>query len=155
MTPERHMTRSQEHRSYRYAVQASLETFYGKSKPEAVRLVNDWWKRLKEVSATDSDLFLHAEPIDTAAGLADKAVVTITAKNQATYHRVLDDSRDAASTPTHKGLKHPKTEAERRKQLVHVIATSNSSAVRGLAAKALAKKAKDKKVAEKQQVVFG
>ena len=82
------MTREQQ--SYIEAVEASLEAFYGKSKIEAKRLVNEWWKRLSESKAVESGLFLHAEPINTAAGIAGVCVVQVTSENREAYHRILN-----------------------------------------------------------------
>ncbi len=94
MTPV--MTRAQERRLYRIAVQASLEAFYGKSKQEATRLVRDWWTRLASGDSLDSDLLLHAEPMNTAAGLAQARVIPITSENRDRYHQILNRSRDVA-----------------------------------------------------------
>jgi hypothetical protein len=98
MTPAIQITRAQELRFYRAAVQASLEQFYEKTRPEASRLVRAWWKRLSESGTLKSDLFLHAEPMNTAAGIADVRVIPVTSKNREAYHRILDQSRDLALT---------------------------------------------------------
>jgi hypothetical protein len=94
MTLANKMTSVQERRFYREAVQASLQEFYGKSETEAKKLIGDWWKRLSGSKAFESGLFMHAEPINTAAGLADSKAVGITAKNREAYHRILEVSRD-------------------------------------------------------------
>jgi hypothetical protein len=94
MTLKANATKAQERRWYRYAVQLSLEQFYGKSGPEASRLVRGWWKRLSESGSLDSDLFLHAEPLNTAAGIAQMKAIAITDSNRGAYHRLLDRSRD-------------------------------------------------------------
>jgi hypothetical protein len=94
MTPARHMTRTQEKRIYRSSVQASLETFYAKSKQDATKLVRDWWNRLSLTQAFDSGIFLHAGPMNTAAGIAGVRAIAITGDNRALYHRILDESCD-------------------------------------------------------------
>jgi nucleoid DNA-binding protein len=94
VTPTTQMTKSQELRFYRNAVRVSLEQFYGKSRPEASRLVRDWWRRLSQSGAFHSELFLHAEPINTAAGIAEVRAIPITAKNRDAYHLILNQSRD-------------------------------------------------------------
>ena len=96
MTQKPEMTKTQERRSYRHAVQLSLEQFYGKSSFEAARLVREWWKRLSESGCLDSDLFLHAEALNTAAGIAQARAIPVTESNREAYHRILDRSRDLA-----------------------------------------------------------
>jgi hypothetical protein len=123
MTPAIQITRAQELRFYRAAVQASLEQFYEKTRPEANRLVRAWWKRLSESGTLKSDLFLHDEPMNTAAGIADVRVIPITSKNRETYHRILDQSRDLALAQARAKRKErePQTKSpEGQKQLVHV-----------------------------------
>lgn len=71
MTRTPQMTNAQERRFYREAVQASLEQFYGKSHIEARKLVREWWGRLSETGVSDFGLFMHSEPINTAAGIAE------------------------------------------------------------------------------------
>jgi hypothetical protein len=88
------MTNAQERKFYREAVQASLQEFYGKSEAESKRLVRDWWKRLSATRAFESGLFMHSEPINTAARIANVRVVPITSKNREFYHRILEHSRD-------------------------------------------------------------
>ncbi len=104
MTLATQLTRTQEREFYRNAVLASLEQFYGKSKPEASKLVRDWWKRLAHSGAFASGLYLHSEPMNTAAGIAQAKVVPVTSKNRGAYHRILDESRDLA-------LAHPRPKA--------------------------------------------
>lgn len=119
MTP----TRAQERRFYRYAVQACLEQFYEKSKPEATRLVRAWWKRLSEYGVLNSDLFLHAEAMNSAGEIAEMSVIPITSRNREAYHRLLEESRDrvlaqAKPQAAHKVREPKKQDAERQKQLV-------------------------------------
>jgi hypothetical protein len=125
MTPAIQITRAQELRFYRTAVQASLEQFYEKTRPEAARLVRAWWKRLSESGTLKSDLFLHDEPMNTAAGIADVRVIAITSKNREAYHRILNQSRDLVLTHAKpkakpKQLEPKTTTSEPQKQLVHV-----------------------------------
>ena len=123
MTPVLHMTKTQEKRSYRIAVQASLETFYGRSKPEAMRLVREWWTRLKGTRAFESGIFLHAEPVVTAASIAGVGAIAITGQNRAVYHRILDESRDLAlskSAPLLSAAQRKRVETEKQKKLLHV-----------------------------------
>ena len=160
MTPITQMTRAQEQRFYRHAVQASLEQFYRIAKPEASRLVRNWWKRLSESGALNSELFLHSEPINTAAGIAEMSVIPITSRNRETYHRILDQSRDlvlaqAKPKPTHQEHEPQKRAAQQLEPLVHFATSSTSNVVRGgVSVKALAKKVKARKTTTKQQVAF-
>jgi hypothetical protein len=154
MTPTIRMTRTQERRAYRNAVQASLEHFYGKSRSEASRLVRDWWSRLSRSGSLDSGLFLHPEAINTAAGIAEVRAIPITSKNREAYHRILDQSCDLVLAQSKSKaaveLEPKRKDAERQKQLIHFAASSTSGVIG-----ALAKKAKDKKTTERQQLVFG
>ena len=157
MTPK--MTKTQEQRVYRTAVQASLETFYGKSAPEATRLVRDWWKRLASNDSFDSDLLLHAEPMNTAAGLAKASVVPITSENRDRYHRVLNRSRDVALSQGKFAGRHRdfsgSLDSKTHSELVHLATASESSVMKRAATTVLAKKIKSKKTDEKHQVAFG
>lgn len=155
MTPAPQMTRTQEQRSYRNAVQASLEAFYGRSKAEAACLVDHWWKRLKKAGGTRSGLFLHSEPLNTAAGIADMHEVVMTPKNRETYHRILDESRDATKTSASHVIGTPtSTDSERRKHIIHVVAKPKSNTVGRQAARTLAKKNSQKKAEQKRQTAF-
>lgn len=145
MTPTTQTTKSQERTIYRKAVQASLETFYGKSKPEAKRLVKGWWNRLSESDAFDSELFLHSEPINTAAGIADVRAVPITSANRQTYHRILNRSRDKVLAPQPETKR---TNAEPEKRLVYVAA-------RKAAATKLGKKTTKKSAAKQRRAAAG
>jgi hypothetical protein len=94
MTFPNRLTDAQERKFYREAVRASLVAFYGKSELDSKRLVRDWWKRLSATSGFRTGLFLHSEPMNTAAGIARVGVVPITSKNRDSYHRILDESRE-------------------------------------------------------------
>lgn len=156
MTAALKMTRAQEKRFYRDAVQASLETFYGKSKPEAMKLVRDWWTRLLVTKAFESGIFLHSEPINTAANIAGVRVIAITGQNRLRYHRLLDESRDLVlpkTMPLPSPAQLKRFEAEKNKQLLH-FASSNTPALPRTALQVVAKKAREKKAAHKQQVVY-
>ena len=160
MNPATQMTKAQEHRFYRHAVQASLEHFYGKSELEARQLVKGWWGRLSEGGSLDSGLFLHAEPINTAAGVAEARAIPITAEIREAYHRILDQSRERAiaqaktKTMT-RGRQPKKDDSAFGSQLVHISSSGKSGAARRVALNALAKKAKDEKAARKQHVACG
>ncbi len=150
------MTRTQEKRFYRDAVQASLETFYGKSKPEAAKLVRDWWTRLSATKAFESGIFLHSEPLNTAANIAGVPIIPISGQNRAKYHRVLDKSQDlvlSKTMPLPSQTHQRKLESDRHKQLFHLA--SPSASTRGTASQALVKKTKDKTSARKHQVAYG
>lgn len=158
MTPTVQMTNTQERRFYREAVQASLAEFYGKSEIEARRLVRDWWKRLSESGVLNSGLFLHSEPINTAAGIAQTEVVQITEKNRATYHRILNHSRDLvlATSSTKGKIRDFRVSFEKLSEdrLVHLARSNSSSLIRSTASKAFAKKVKTRKASEQQQVAL-
>ena len=137
MTPTVQMTIAQERKFYREAVQASLQSFYGKSPIDAKRLVRDWWKRLVESGVSDSGLFLHSEPINMAAGIAEAQVMQITKSNRETYHRLLNRSRDLVlATSSAKGRTRKlqgSVDKVPKERLVHFAAASTSSIVRNVA----------------------
>ena len=56
--------------AYRRAVQLCLESFFGKSRQQAQSLVESWWEELKKDPIYKSGIFLHDEPLNTAADLA-------------------------------------------------------------------------------------
>lgn len=88
--------------AYRAAVQACLQSFYGKTAAQAESLARDWWERLSRTSAFESGIFLHAEPINTAGRIAGKEIVEITGENEAAYDRLLKESTRTTRTRTPK-----------------------------------------------------
>jgi hypothetical protein len=155
MTPALHMTRTQEKRFYRDAVQASLETFYGKSKPEAAKLVREWWTRLSATKAFESGIFLHSEPLNTAANIAGVPIIPISGQNRAKYHRILDKSQDlvlSKTMPLPSTAQRKKLEGDRHKQLFHLASPVASTRVTAL--QTLAKETKHKTPAGKHQVAY-
>jgi hypothetical protein len=156
------MTRTQEQRLYRSAVQASLEAFYGKSEQEATQLVRDWWKRLVSNDSLDSDLLLHSEPMNTAAGLAKARVIPITSENRDHYHQILNRSRDFALSQGKFSARHRDfngsldlKDSKTQRQIIHLAAASTSNGMKRPATRALGKKIKSKTTDEKHQVAFG
>ena len=83
--------------AYRAAVQACLETFYNQPTSTAKALVDAWWHRISERPSFHSGLFMHAEPINTAALIARQKVVEISEDNEAIYDRLLKRCRDLAA----------------------------------------------------------
>jgi hypothetical protein len=157
MTPALTMTKTQERRIYRDAVLACLEAFYGKSKPEATRLVRAWWTRLSETKAFESGMFLHAEPLHTAANIAGVRAVAITGQNRAGYHSILDRSRDLVlskitSLPSPAQLR--RWETEKRKQLLHFASPEASESLRITALQTVPKKVREKKSTQEQQIAY-
>jgi hypothetical protein len=149
------MTRTQEKRAYRVAVQASLETFYGKSKPEATKLVRAWWSRLGLTRAFKSGVFLCTEAMNTAGHIAQVDVIAITAKNRDEYHRLLDESRDLVlAKTTYSAAQVQKLQTDEGRPFLHLSSSSGSSSARGTALRVLAKQTKEKKTAQKQQVAY-
>lgn len=86
------MSQTQKRMAYRAAVQASLEKFYLQRSPVSHKLVDEWWQRISKTSAFASGLFMHPEPINTAARIAGKDVIEIDASNEATYNQLLHKS---------------------------------------------------------------
>ncbi len=64
------MTMHQERLAYRRAVTLCLERFFDKSAQESQEIVEAWWQRMGKGKVYTSGLFMHDEPINTAADLA-------------------------------------------------------------------------------------
>ena len=69
-TSERKLTANQERLAYRRAVQRSLEVFFEKTPEDAANLVERWWMRMIGTASYTTGLFMHDEPLNTAADLA-------------------------------------------------------------------------------------
>jgi hypothetical protein len=152
MTPELHMTRTQEKRFYRNAVQACIEAFYGRSRPEAKQLVRDWWTRLSSTQSFETGMFLHSEPMNTAANIAGVPVLAITGKNRTAYHRILEESLDLVRSGTAPSpAQVVKVRVAQQKQLLRI---ASSSSTRGAALRNLSKREKKHEAAQQQQVVY-
>jgi hypothetical protein len=102
MTLTAGMTKSQKRRAYREAVRLSLMRSYGASEQASRELVKAWWRRISETSAFKSGLFMHSQPMNTAAGLVQKEVVPITSDVGQAYFEVLDWSRHLVLFPPSK-----------------------------------------------------
>jgi hypothetical protein len=64
------MTMHQERLAYRRAVTLCLERFFEKSPLDSQEIVQAWWQRMGKGEVYTSGLFMHDEPINTAADLA-------------------------------------------------------------------------------------
>jgi hypothetical protein len=93
------MTIAQERKFYREAVRACLQEFYGIPENRSKTLTGSWWKRLSATQAFASGIFMHSEPMNTAAGIAGLQVIPLTSNNRQKYHRLLDRSRAAVLSP--------------------------------------------------------
>ncbi|HEX9198101.1 MAG TPA: hypothetical protein VF865_00965 [Acidobacteriaceae bacterium] len=90
MAETKKMSSQQLRSAYREAVEECLVTFYRKDKRQAHELVSDWWTRLSKSRALRSGLFMHAEPIETAANLAEQKEAPITDRNRKLYQEILE-----------------------------------------------------------------
>ncbi len=90
MTSSQRTTESQNRMAFRFAVQACLEKFY--REPAAESIVSDWWDRIEKTSAFKSGLFMHSEPIDTAARLIDKTSVELSLEDDHQYEQIKSDA---------------------------------------------------------------
>jgi len=68
---DRILTLREERLAYRRAVRATLVAFFDKNASEATFLVDSWWKRMADGAAFRTGLFMHYEPVNTAAALAN------------------------------------------------------------------------------------
>jgi hypothetical protein len=66
--------------------------FYQTPEPDSKKLVKGWWKRLSSTDSFKTGLFMHNEPMNTAADLAQKDVVPITDEVRNAYQAVLFES---------------------------------------------------------------
>jgi hypothetical protein len=67
---ERKITLNQERLAYKRAVRMTLCAFFYKTEQEARELVEAWWQRMGHDAAYTTAIFLHDEPVNTAAALA-------------------------------------------------------------------------------------
>jgi hypothetical protein len=68
--PKHKMTIHQERLAYARAVTLCLERFFDKSAAESHEIVTAWWDRMGTGEVFRSGIFMHDEPINTAADLA-------------------------------------------------------------------------------------
>ena len=89
MTNIRRATEAQWRKAYREAVQSVLVAFYRVPERRATDLVDSWWDRLKALQAFQSGIFMHDEPMTTAADLAKLPVIPIDSSNRDDYEKLL------------------------------------------------------------------
>jgi len=84
------MTLSQERAAYRRTVELVLTDFLQTDPKVAAGLVKDWWQRLSQTSAYKSGIFLHAEPLNTAADLAGVRPVRLESRERERYLELVE-----------------------------------------------------------------
>jgi hypothetical protein len=86
----------QQRRFYKEAVERTLVQFYEQPKEAARQTVESWWKRLIPSRSYKTLLFMHDEPMNTAAALLRRDVIPITPTIAPRYIKMLDASRVSA-----------------------------------------------------------
>lgn len=89
---ESKLTLQQERTAYRRAVLSSLQVFFDKSPKEALALVDGWWERMGKGEVFSTGLFMHDEPINTAADLAGCKTVPAIRDIRETYSRIIAEA---------------------------------------------------------------
>jgi hypothetical protein len=89
---DRPLTLREERLAYRRAVQRILVVFFEKSPSEATSLVDSWWKRMGTGQAFRTGLFMHHEPINTAASLAKAAKAPAIRELGDQYVKIIQES---------------------------------------------------------------
>jgi excisionase family DNA binding protein len=89
------MTEGQRREAYRESVRAVLVRYYHTSDSRANDAVNAWWQRLSATpDLLESGVFMHREPMNTAASLIGKPAIPIVPGIRATYQLLLRTARD-------------------------------------------------------------
>ncbi len=91
-TLDRPLTLKQERLAYRRAVQAILVVIFEKGPSEAALLVDSWWKRMETSEAFRTGLFMHHEPMNTAASLAKAAKAPSIQELGDLYVKIIENS---------------------------------------------------------------
>jgi hypothetical protein len=94
MTLPIRLNKTQKRRFYREAVQETLTKLYGKPESVSKQLVSDWWRRISDTEEFKSDLFMHSEPLHTAADIARTQTIRITPENEEVYQNILQTCRN-------------------------------------------------------------
>jgi hypothetical protein len=90
------MTRIEHREAYRIAVEICLTRFFDQSPMRAAQLTQAWWERLASSADFASNLFLHEEPMHTAADLMHTIKAPSIARNREAYETILRDSLSKA-----------------------------------------------------------
>ena len=99
MTQPAKLNVSQQRRFYKTAVERTLVEFYSQPEEQARQTVESWWRRLTPTRAYKTLVFMHDEPMNTAAALVQKDVIAITTNVAPNYFRLLDLARAAVASP--------------------------------------------------------
>jgi hypothetical protein len=91
MMAHKSMTWPQERAAYRRTVAAVLVSLFEKDNKSADKMVHAWWERLSKTSAYRSGIFMHAEPLHTAADLMDIEKVRLTEDQRVRYVQLLQN----------------------------------------------------------------
>jgi hypothetical protein len=86
---ERKLTLQQERLAYRRAVRLVLSAFFDKTPEEAATLVDRWWQRMGKGPVYRTGLFMHDEPLNTAADLAHSAKTPARHELSGAYEAIL------------------------------------------------------------------
>jgi hypothetical protein len=103
------LTLQQERLAYRRAVRLSLSAFFHKTPSEAQALVRSWWQRMGNGAAFKTGLFMHDEPLKTAAALANACEIPAMTAIEARYLEIIRESmpkgRGVKKAPAHPGAR--------------------------------------------------
>jgi hypothetical protein len=101
MSSIKKLTIEQHKAAYRYRVERCVVQFFNVDEERATNLVSEWWARLaKHRRLFRSGLFMHDEPINTAAALLQVKSRRMTKADDLVYEKIVDESLLFAQQPS-------------------------------------------------------
>jgi len=82
--------------AYKLAVSSTLSHVFELAPARAQDITEDWWNRLSKTSAMKSGIFLHSEPIKTAALLLGRERPALEGEARTSYRAILRESLEMA-----------------------------------------------------------
>ena len=83
-------------KAYKLAVAQTMTQVFGTPAALAEAITADWWSRLAATKAMKSAIFLHSEPIKTAAALLERASPKLDDDRRVQYAQILRRSLETA-----------------------------------------------------------
>ena len=109
--------------AFKLAVVQTMTHVFGTPASRAEAITGDWWSRLAATKAMKSGIFLHSEPIKTAAALLERASPKLDDDRRVQYAQILGRSLETALRE-YRGSKRDSIKAvDNRKRLSSMPAT--------------------------------
>jgi hypothetical protein len=97
---EKRISRKVRDVAYLRAVRLSLELLFQIDPGKSEDIALTWWSRLAQTPAIKSGIYLHVEPLQTAADLLGVKRPVMNDADRQRYSKILSDSLRLAKTPT-------------------------------------------------------